>query len=231
MGGNCLSEVSSNKAIYYKQKEYRENGHKYICATENRCDRYARLPGIQKALKQYKVGCGKVRPVADAGQKSHAKRYVFDYEANFTRGKVPYKNQAHHLVPINFVSKITDEQVRQIAMKIEVNLNRGPNIIFLPETKGLSLYHNLPYHCGSHDKYGDQVFDDAKKLTQKLKEYVGNDPCAPEKNLPKGVEDTFDNYSNDLWEIVSVSLGTINAVRVSTVQVNEVDEESAGEMV
>ncbi len=131
------------------------------------------------------------------------------------------KNQAHHLLPQEFNDFVSNPEIHELTKKVNYDINRGENIIFLPAFENDGDFHNLPYHFGGHDKYNRTVLKDAKKLEELLKEYKGTEPCKDGDDIPEDIAKEFGTFENELWKII-VKAGKGNSInKIKTLNKNK----------
>ncbi|CAA0102974.1 Uncharacterised protein [BD1-7 clade bacterium] len=196
-----LTDQGKNVAVFYSQSEYRKNGYDYIVKTARRKKRYANNQQIGKGLRAINR-----RPKDQSvtpGSDTHANLYHFNIGNNFKHWRVPYDHQAHHLLPKEFNKFLKADATRKICAKLNYNINRGENIVYLPYNNKYAKIHDLPIHCGSHPKYNNEVLRMAADFENKLKQYVQTEPCQETKDLPKDLVDEMIALSDDLWKIVT----------------------------
>jgi len=207
-----------NKATLERNSKYRSNGHSYILGNPGRKSFYCNAPGVGNFLVQHHV-----RPVpatVGAASLGHASRYFID-AINFAKGRKPYKNEAHHLLPCGFFEPgvfFNDDQIA-ILRKLEYHVNDGSNIAFLPinnkrcrthqGTKAF-LYrdgeiHGLPVHRTAchHDKYTDLVTRLGIKTKRRIEQVIDeNRPCKG-WNPPQDIVQELKDLQDLCWEEVT----------------------------
>jgi len=186
------------KAELYPRRGYRQKGYDYISGG-SRKSRYNKT-------NQIKAGLSKLRfqRVDDQAETSHARRYHFTHERNFTHYRVPYYHQAHHLLPREFWHELTTEQ-KSVLRQVNYNINNGENIVFLPSSDRGQAIHKLPIHNGSHPKYNKAVLKDAAKMKDRLDKAAKRIKPCEENNPPKSIRDDLMKLQNKYWDIVTES--------------------------
>ncbi len=189
---------------------YRENGYFYIKDKTSRRDEYdLSLSDLGTGLLEAKIGTKRGSGMT-AGSKEHAKLYKYDVAIeggkryNFMSTYVPYRNEAHHLLPIEAVPTSFKGKTKFLG-KLPYNINHGENIIFLPKNQRDTRVHKLPQHSGSHKNYNNRVKTEltkiASRLTAKEEEY-----CKPEDPPPIAVLDDMIKLESQFWKVV-VNMG------------------------
>lgn len=150
-----------------------------------------------------------------AGQGPHL--YVFDYTrprggTNFLSASKPYKNEAHHMLPVKaFGKKYFTRTQLALLKKLPYNINHGENIIFLPKKERFCKIHNLPKHSGKHTPYNAAVAADAKILASKMTEQA-QDPCDPAKPIQLSILKDMIKLESQYWKILAAA-GALTTVR------------------
>ncbi|KMQ50653.1 hypothetical protein CHISP_2504 [Chitinispirillum alkaliphilum] len=83
--------------------------------------------------------------------------------------------------------------------KVPYSVNRGENMIILPEMEKHCAVHNLPCHSGSHTKYNDLVsgkMDGVKDALEKMK----TKPCDGETLPTDNVLAQLTKLENKFWK-------------------------------
>ncbi len=83
---------------------------------------------------------------------------------------LPYKWQAHHILPMNCFTEICSEELIKIIRRSNYDINCGSNIIFLPENEDDTYYHTLPKHASDHIDYNEKVIGQLEELNDKIDE-------------------------------------------------------------
>ncbi len=210
MGAVHIGETQENAAVYYSKTGYRKNGHTFLKSKQgkgSRSSNYENTGMIQAHLADIKRGA---KAGAENGSVEHAARYTLSHLENFLSGKAPYKNQAHHMLPQSF-NKLLSDDINTLCKKVKYNINRGENIIFLPEYDVDGGFHDLPYHLGSHGGYNKEVLKDADKLGDLLKKYMQTEPCKDGEDIPEDIVNEFKNFEDGLWAII-IKAGKGNSI-------------------
>ena len=199
---------------------YRANGYFYIRANGARRGIYDKSPS--DLGKNLIVAKKRAQGGLAAGSVAHGALYVYVKSRvnasgvwfNFLAAFMPYKNEAHHLVPIEAVDSALEDKLA-LFKKLPYNINHGENIIFLPKnTKDVDI-HKLPQHNGSHPKYNALVMGDLKKLRGQLTSKARKE-CEPEDPPPIGVLDKVIKLESDYWKLL-VGTGAMSVnVRAAT---------------
>ena len=235
--GKHILSAFSNKARLYRYV-YRKNGYFYI--DKKRKKLYNKtIPILRKRLREMgRKTRSRTYKTASVG---HAKVYKYKYSGKIKRGGVgetvynflyaswPYRNEAHHLLPVGVFSgkkpAFSDEQL-ELMYKLPYDINHGQNIIFLPRYLRDSPIHMLPIHrkgdARDHKAYNDMVFIDVKEISNDLK-VKGKKVCEPEE-LPD-VMGQFVSLQDEYWNTVvnwGVGKSIHDAAKEETIAVDEV---------
>ena len=122
-------------------------------------------------------------------------------QENFTRGKWPYWNNAHHLIPKGEIGNIINSEGSEVGslmeaglLKAKYNINHKINMLMMPQDKEVGAILNMPRHiqnkdgdapdikstCTSHPVYDKMV----KEMDDGLQEIV--------KGYRKTIEDAIE---------------------------------------
>ncbi|MDH5179479.1 MAG: AHH domain-containing protein [Gammaproteobacteria bacterium] len=206
-----------NNADLYHGNAYRQKGHKEIKGS-GRKSRYNKT-------NQIKAGLAKLPfpRVPDRAETSHAKRYHFAYGKNFTHYRIPYYNQAHHMLPQEFWDPLDSEQ-KAILRTLKYSINNGKNIVFLPANNTGWHIHKLPKHNGSHPTYSRAVLKDSKAIKKDLNKAVREKKKCETYTPPQSILEKLMQLQNDYWDIITASKeDAINNVIQPTTQTQESD--------
>ena len=105
-------------------------------------------------------------------------------------GRWPWSNNAHHLIPVDDVlSKVLDLDQLKLLQQAKYNVNKGINILYLPNsTRHASLFQLLK-HPRYHSTYSMDVRNRVKAIKDKLNEAADEDeaghPQVNEKTVGK----------------------------------------------
>jgi len=199
--------------------QYRRNGYFHIKGKSARKLAYDKDgSGVILGQNLARVGKGASGGIT-AGSAAHGKRYEFVYSRDIALGKqhnffcsyMPYRNEAHHLLPDSAFSdpNFTDDH-RRILKKLPYDLNHGQNIIFLPNKLRDTPIHNLPEHNGNHPAYTSLVTKDLLLLRGKLGKFKKK-PCDPDEPPGIGIMDNIIDSQQDYWDLlVKLGAGNIN---------------------
>ncbi|RJS21937.1 hypothetical protein DRW03_16560 [Corallococcus sp. H22C18031201] len=189
MRRHIFAERAESKGIWvFKQDDsatnYRKNGHTATLGDVGRRLRYRTPKRILATLKARQTKPSILLPRIPAHGPEHVARYYFDYVAvsvgislaNFSKGYTPYENEAHHLIPQAQFLALFGEREAAMLKRVDYNVHNGRNLIFLPGTLKGCAFHNLPYHQGSHPSYDTHVANDARQLSNELKD-LSDEAC------------------------------------------------------
>lgn len=134
---------------------------------------------------------------------------------NFYTRKLPYSNQAHHILPKDSFSKklgFTSKELK-LLVRVPYDLNHGENIMFLPEDEADCKIHQLPSHRGGHKRYNKLVSQEIKELKSRLKTKE-KPPCEKKKGPQMAILADLKEYQDDWWKFLakaykSVGKGTV----------------------
>jgi hypothetical protein len=185
--------TAKNRASLDREGIYRKNGFFYIRTTSANKSRRALYDNP-----------------ANVPANSVIVSYGFNYQHgargrefyNYLSGSFPYKNEAHHLLPVKAFSKkhFNSNQLKMLK-KLPYCVNHGENVIFLPKQARSCLVHNLPQHNGSHPPYNAAVAADASRLAAKMMKRA-QDSCDPEEPLQLSVLKEMINYQKKYWNLL-----------------------------
>lgn len=115
--------------------------------------------------------------------------------------ELPYRWQAHHLLPMNCFYTYLEFWQLQVIMRSDYDINAGSNIIFLPSLEPDRVHHRLPHHRGSHPKYDlrlERGFQRLKTALDDLKQEGKHDALTSraEQELHDMEDQSFEYLAN-----------------------------------
>ncbi|MFY0566311.1 AHH domain-containing protein [Archangium lansingense] len=208
------------KAELERNSKYRSNGHSYILATPGRSSVYLNALGITDYLSKHNTQPSRKLPWVAPGSVQHASRYFID-AVNFSNGKLPYKNEAHHLLPCGFFDPgvfFNDDQIA-IIRALDYKINHGSNIAFLPIRnkrckvhKGQEEFyyrdgeiHGLPVHrtARHHDSYTNLLTTLGTSIKTRIEQIIDqNRPCE-DWEPPNDIVQELKDFQDLCWEEVT----------------------------
>lgn len=148
-------------------------------------------------------------------------------QENFTRGKWPYWNNAHHLIPKGTIVKIIRESGASVGplieaglLRAEYNINHKINMLLMPQDKEVGAILDMPRHiqnkdgdapniksaCTNHPVYNEMVINLKQGLRPIVNEYKKNVKEAQkakcEKPDYKLNKSKLEELSKDLLDII-----------------------------
>ena len=203
MGARHQDGKGDTKSIFHRNKKYRGNGYDTISGNGGKSSIYARDDLIMAELKRRRTrpAANKVLPTVLAASKEHAERYHFAFLNNYKKGRAPYSNEAHHLIPVKTFNRkpFTAKQRKVLHRVPSYDINNGNNIIFLPELAADANFHNLPMHRGDHPKYTALVREDAEDISTKLQKVIDKDPKHKNWDPPGDIKTKLTTLQNKYW--------------------------------
>ncbi|NTX08785.1 MULTISPECIES: AHH domain-containing protein [Myxococcus] len=214
MKRHIFAELAESKGIWvFKQDDsatnYRKNGHAATLGDPGRNNRYRTPKRILATLKARGTKPSILLPSILAHGPEHVGRYYFEYVAvsilglsfaNFSKGFTPYENEAHHLIPQAQFLALFGEREAAMLKRVDYNVHNGRNLIFLPGTLKGCDFHNLPYHLGSHPTYDTHVANDARQLSNELKE-LSDDACTEEVLI--NIKERLMSLQEKYWKLLA----------------------------
>lgn len=130
---------------------------------------------------------------------------------NFEVGYIPYRNQAHHVVPVEvfYAPSWTTPHLR-IVLASGYDINNAENIILLPQCYGqayLCDYHGLPDHSRGHDKYNDKVVSECDEVFDLADEALAEKDCKKKKDLRKQIYDKLKQIESTNFKALRARAG------------------------
>ena len=118
---------------------------------------------------------------------------------------LPYKWEAHHILPMTcFFEAFTSEQ-REIILNSDFDINHGGFIIFLPKLIDDCVYHSLQYHSGTHEKYNADIIRIFKdRVVNSLDELI--DENEDHDNMNYKLMKQFQKISDEQFDSISDTL-------------------------
>lgn len=135
-------------------------------------------------------------------------RYKNTSAKNWSEGKKPYMNEAHHVLITELVTewRWVDFPNNWILEEGEWDQNNGENNIFLPKKPKDVAIHLLPLHDGAHranypKKFpNEQYRRDIKAILKRLREkFKKADPCEKDTNNYTKVQAQLNDDADVLW--------------------------------
>lgn len=142
-------------------------------------------------------------------QAARAKTYVIDYNnpnhgLNFKIGRIPYRNQAHHIVACEiFYGDDWDAEHLNVVLQCGYNINNPDNIIYLPQCSGQKHYcdyHSLPDHSKGHADYNDKVKESCSPIYDMVSEALDEEDCKKSQDLRQKIFDKLKEIEGDYWD-------------------------------
>lgn len=142
-------------------------------------------------------------------QAERARTYTIDYDnpnlgPNFKIGRIPYRNQAHHIVACEiFYGDEWDAEHLNVVLQCGYDINNPDNIIYLPQCSGSTHYcdyHLLPDHSKDHGKYNNNVKKSCKPIYNMVDKAVNEKDCEKAEDLRKQIFDKLKEIEGDYWD-------------------------------
>jgi hypothetical protein len=198
---------------------HRVNGHSHISGNSGKRAVYDSLMTIRRGLRMHKPKPIKPKDkTVEPWSNQHAEGYTFKH-FKAVGAKTPYRNQAQHMIPVEFFSaKSLGADELTIMRKVDYDINNGENIIFLPEHASKVIIHRLPNHCGSHPVYNQVVKTEATRLRQRLQKAINKDKPHTEWDPPQDIPAELKSLQKSLWNL------TVRMVGVGMSNINEIEK-------
>lgn len=190
-----LSETYSRTGILSRNATYRADARGTLKGTAI----YDNVAAIFAAIVKRDAQSNQPALVGGLTQQQRVPLYQFEYtnpqvkRKNFQVGYIPYKNRAHHVVPVEvFYAEKWTAQHLKIVLQSKYNINNPENILYLPECHGktyLCDYHNLPDHSKGHGKYNQRVLDECESIFDLVDKAIDEKDCEKKKDLRKQIYD------------------------------------------
>jgi len=184
-----LSETYSRTGILSRNTTYRADAR----GTLKGMAIYDMAPVILAAIEKRDKQTNQPLLVGGLTQLQRVPLYLFDYpnpqvrRKNFEVGYIPYKNRAHHVLPVEvFYAEKWTAQHLKIVLQSKYNINSPENILYLPECNGKTYicdYHNLPDHSKGHGKYNQRVVDECDSIFDLVDKAIDEKDCEKKKDL------------------------------------------------
>lgn len=207
--GHLTARSGSFPGIFNAASGYRKKGHEAIAGMAARRKVYEYQESIARRLKGIpELGIPAIaprKPGLPTGSTDHVKGYLFGTGDNFKTGKVPYRNQAHHLVPRSTFLTLFSARQREVLLRVPYDINNGKNIMFLPERMQDSYFSLLPYHSGDHRAYSNQVKRDAATLSKNLGKYLSQGLCEDARDPGQEIADKLMQLQDEYWNVLKNS--------------------------
>jgi A nuclease family of the HNH/ENDO VII superfamily with conserved AHH len=202
-----ISEKFSFKGILSRNSSYREDARSKLKGTLIYDNAANILNGIQQQ-DAAQTAKGNKAPPTLASQVARVKGYTFNYKKrfrkrNFTTAGPPYRNEAHHVVPVEiFYKKEWTTPHLHIVKSAKAdpdnddapgyNINNADNIIYLPQCNKkyeYMQYHVLPDHSEGHKNYNTRVKGQCDPIWDLADEALNEPDCDRKKDLRKQIHD------------------------------------------
>lgn len=192
-----LVATGSYEGKLSRNKNYREDAWGYL---KGAVPNYSNVATALSAILARDTATGKPngrdklgRLVKGKTQAQRAATYSISHfdtqqgKNNFKLGRIPYSNQAHHVMPCEvFYEKKWDAKHLDVVLDCPYDINNKKNIIYLPQCCGrtyLRDYHLLPDHSSGHTAYNKRVVQQASEIYDKVDEALDEEDCEKAKDL------------------------------------------------
>jgi hypothetical protein len=164
--------------------------------------------GRADRYKQLFVAPGSTKKGRTKHSAADIARYKDTSAKNWRAGSTPYKNEAHHVLITDLVTKWRNEDHFHYEILNEGlwDQNNGENNIFLPNEEHLVKVHLLPLHRGAHKANyprhypNSQYRKDVERALRKLAaEFSNADPCEEGDNNFTKVQQFLNDRADELW--------------------------------
>lgn len=199
-----ILDTPDYKGWYIANSQYRKAGHQVISGDAGRKKVYQNKESVRSRLmgENGTRAISKPRPYCEPYSDTHVARYLFDHEPNFRRGRAPYINQAHHLIPTSYLNRFPHHWQREVLKRVDYDINNGRNIMFLPAQAQDSWFHLLPRHQSKHPRYTKVVASDAAAMSRQLEKYKNSEPCKEKDELGDSILKSLHDKQNDYWDLL-----------------------------
>ncbi|QRK12592.1 AHH domain-containing protein [Archangium violaceum] len=184
----------------FRGHNHRENGVKYQLANESdwyNLDFRERNSESRKRLnKEFSDAQLGVRKPVNNPTISKDCWWMSKYGANFRINNRPWKNEAHHIIPIEALATHFDGKLL-LLQAVKYNVNIGVNIIMLPINEKHARVYQLPSHPSNHPDYNrslKRMLDSISNKFGKEKEKQGGHPEMSAEN-PGNHRTNLNNFS------------------------------------
>lgn len=198
-----LSETYSRTGILSRNTTYRADARGILKGTAI----YDLAPVILAAIAKRDKQTSQPLLVGGLTQQQRVQPYMFDYFnpgikcKNFEKGGKPYRNWAHHIVPVEVFhdTKWTAPHLK-IVLQSKYNINNSENIIYLPNCFKQTYfcdYHNLPDHSKGHPAYNKRVIKECEPIFNLVEKAMDEKDCEKKKDIRKQVYDQLKQREKD----------------------------------
>ncbi len=214
MAKKHISQKFSFKGILSRNSTYRVDCRGKLAGIGVYDDAANILNGIQKRDAEMNRAARAL--VGGHTQAARVPGYTFNYtrpngRMNFTIGRQPYHNEAHHVIPVEvfYDAKWTTPHLHIVKSAKEnpddksapgYNINNQDNIIILPQCCGelhIMHYHVLPDHSRNHNSYNTRLLGACDPIFDLADEALSEPDCDRKKDLRKQIYDKLKQIEKD----------------------------------